>query len=67
MTPAPHTNGTALTPMRKPEGIPIVREKLFFSLDASFRLDKHDTCATSFYTLLILLSHPTGILCDPRV
>ena len=29
--------------MRKAEGIPIVSEKLFFSLDTSCRLHKHDT------------------------
>ena len=56
----------ALTPMRKEEGIPIVSEKLFFSLDTSCP-HKHDTCATSSCTPLILLPHPTGILCDPRV
>ncbi len=37
-----------LTPMRKPEGIPIVGENLFFFLDESCGLDKHDTCATLF-------------------
>jgi hypothetical protein len=40
-----------------PEGIPIVSEKLLFSLDTSCRLDKHDTCATSSYTPLI---HPSS-------
>jgi hypothetical protein len=45
--------------MRKPEGIPIVGKKLFFFLDKSCYLDKHDTCATSFYTPLILLSRST--------
>jgi hypothetical protein len=36
----------------------MVGEKLFFSLDASCRLDKHDTCATSSYTPLILFTRP---------
>jgi hypothetical protein len=61
-----HRTQMTLTPMRKPEGIPIVGEKLFFFLDVSCRLDKHDTCTTSSYTPLILLSHPTGIFCGPR-
>ena len=39
----------ALTPMTKPEGIHIVGEKLFFSLDMSCRLDKHYTWVTSSY------------------
>jgi hypothetical protein len=42
--------------MRKPEGIPIVGKKLFFFLDASCCLDKHDLC-DFLHTLLILLSH----------
>ena len=48
-----------LTAMRKPEGIRIVGEKLFFSLDGSCRLDKHDTCATSSYTP----GHPSSSSC----
>ena len=52
--------------MRKPEGIPIVGKKLFFFLDASCCLDKHDTCATSSYTPLILLSRSTPGLPDNK-
>jgi hypothetical protein len=55
-----------LTPVRKPEPCPVFCVKLFLSLDASRRLHKHDTCAPSSYTL-ILLSNPTQIPCDSRV
>jgi hypothetical protein len=53
--------------MRKPEDCPVVCVKLFLSLDASRRLHKHDTCAPSSYTPLILLSHLTRIPCDSRI
>jgi hypothetical protein len=55
------------SPMRKPEDCPVVCVKLFFSLDASRRLHKHDTCAPSAYKPHILLSNPTRIPCDSRV
>ena len=42
-------------------------KKLFISLDASRRLDKHDTCAPSSYTPLILRTPSTRILDDTRV
>ena len=52
--------------MRKPEGIPIVGKKLFFFLDASCCLDKHDTCATSSYTPLILPAKNNTQFAGPR-
>jgi hypothetical protein len=48
----------ALTVMRKREGIPMVGDKLFFSLDASCRLEKHDTCATNTTLFLLHPPHP---------